>query len=236
VDAVVADAATAESLKPYYNQFCKRPCFHDEYLATFNRPGVTLVDTGGKGVERITAQGVIAGGKLYELDCLIFATGFEVGTAFQRRAGYEIYGRDGLSLTEKWQDGARTLHGLHVHGFPNCFMMSIVQSGFTANYPHLLNEQANHIAHIIGHCARHGVARVEATAAAEQAWLDIILKLAVNRQKYFEECTPGYYNNEGKPSARAASNAPYGAGSMAFFKVLADWRARGEFGGLEMKC
>jgi cation diffusion facilitator CzcD-associated flavoprotein CzcO len=236
VDAVVADAATAESLKPYYNQFCKRPCFHDEYLATFNRPGVTLVDTGGKGVERITAQGVIAGGKLYELDCLIFATGFEVGTAFQRRAGYEIYGRDGLSLTEKWQDGARTLHGLHAHGFPNCFIMSIVQSGFTANYPHLLNEQANHIAHIIGHCARHGVARVEATAAAEQAWLDIILKLAVNRQKYFEECTPGYYNNEGKPSARAASNAPYGAGSMAFFKVLADWRARGEFGGLEMKC
>ena len=235
VDAIVADRATAEALKPYYNQFCKRPCFHDEYLAAFNRPNVRLVDTGGRGVDRITETGVVAGGRDYALDCLIYATGFEVGTAYTRRAGYEIYGRGGLSLTEKWRDGARTLHGMHLHAFPNCFIMSLIQSGFTANYPHALNEQAIHAAHIVGHCTRNGIALVEATPDAEQEWLATILRLIVNRQKFTEECTPGYYNNEGQASPLAASFAPYGAGSMAFFKVLADWRAAGNFEGLSLR-
>jgi cation diffusion facilitator CzcD-associated flavoprotein CzcO len=235
VDATVSDRDTADALKPYYNQFCKRPCFHDEYLATFNRPNVTLVNTDGKGVDRITETGVIAGGKAYELDCLIYATGFEVGTAFTRRAGYEIHGRNGLTLSEKWRHGARTLHGMHMHDFPNCFLMSIAQSGFTANYPHLLNEQAKHVAHIISHCLERGIAQVEATEAAEQEWLHTIFRLIVDRRKFTEECTPGYYNNEGQASALAASFAPYGAGSMAFFKVLEDWREKGEFAGLVMK-
>src|SRR5581483_2147419 len=104
VDTIVNDPATAEALKPYYNQFCKRPCFHDEYLDTFNRPNVTLVDTQGKGVERITEKGVVANGREYEVDCLIYATGFEVGTSYTRRSGYELYGRGGQSLSEKWAD------------------------------------------------------------------------------------------------------------------------------------
>ena len=74
-----SDPATAEALKPYYRQFCKRPCFHNEYLEPFNRPNVTLVDTKGKGVERITKKGVVVEGREYELDCLIYASGFEVG-------------------------------------------------------------------------------------------------------------------------------------------------------------
>ena len=123
VDSIVRDQQTAEALKPYYRQFCKRPCFHDEYLDTFNRPNVTLVDTKGKGVERVTPKGVVFGGVEYELDCLIYATGFEVGTDYTRRAGYEIFGRDGLSLTEKWASGVATLHGMHSRGFPNCFIM-----------------------------------------------------------------------------------------------------------------
>jgi len=127
VDSVIQEPATAEALKPYYNQFCKRPCFHDEYLATFNRPNVTLVDTAGRGVEAITEKGVVAGGVEYELDCLIFATGFEVGTSYARRAGYEIEGRDGVTLTQKWAEGISTLHGLHSRGFPNCFIMSNTQ-------------------------------------------------------------------------------------------------------------
>src|SRR4029077_6951318 len=110
VDSIVEDPATAEALKPYYRQFCKRPCFHDEYLDTFNRPNVTLVDTHGRGVERLTERGVVAKGVEYELDCLIYATGFEVGTDYSRRAGYEIVGRDGLTLTSKWADGASTFH------------------------------------------------------------------------------------------------------------------------------
>ncbi|MDO8421369.1 MAG: NAD(P)/FAD-dependent oxidoreductase [Parvibaculum sp.] len=235
VETVVEDKATAEALKPYYNQFCKRPCFHDEYLATFNRPNVHLIDTQGRGVERITEKGVVVDGVEYELDCLIYATGFEVGTSYTQRAGYEVYGRDGLSLTQKWAEGARTLHGMHVNGFPNCFIMSTSQAGFTANYPHALNEQSKHVAHIISHALSNEFQHVEATPEAEMNWLNTILSVGVDRQKYLNECTPGYYNNEGQVSPLAASFAPYGAGSMPFFKVLDDWRAAGSFDGLDLR-
>jgi cyclohexanone monooxygenase len=234
VDSVVADKATAEALKPYYNQFCKRPCFHDEYLAAFNRPNVALVDTQGRGVERITETGVMANGVEYELDCLIYATGFEVGTDYSRRAGYETYGRGGVSLTEKWKDGLSTLHGMHVHGFPNLFVFSNAQSGFTANFPHMMNEQSKHLAYIVKAAQERQAQRVEATPEAEAGWVETILSVAVMRQKFLEECTPGYYNNEGKPSQLAARNGSYGAGPMAFVKVLEDWRADGRLEGLAL--
>ncbi|MGH6870457.1 MAG: flavin-containing monooxygenase [Rhizomicrobium sp.] len=234
VDAVVRDKTTAEALKPWYNQFCKRPCFHDDYLEAFNRPNVTLVDTGGRGVERITANGVMANGKEHRLDCLIYATGFEVGTSYTRRSGYELYGRGGRTLTEKWSGGVSTLHGLTTRGFPNCFIVSNSQSGFTANFPHMLNEQSKHIAYIVRNC-RDGQARtVEPTQAAEHEWVDTIVNLAILRQKFFEECTPGYYNNEGKPNALATRNGPYGAGPIAFVKILEAWREEGGMKGLEI--
>ncbi len=128
-EALVNDPDTAEALKPYYKMFCKRPCFHDEYLQTFNRDNVTLVDTDGQGVERITEKGVVVNGVEYEVDCLIFATGFEVGTSYARRCGYEVTGRGGLSLTEKWEEGVRTLHSLMSRDFPNCFIMMQSQGG-----------------------------------------------------------------------------------------------------------
>ena len=146
VDSVVQDPQTAEALKPYYNQFCKRPCFHDDYLAAFNRPNVHLIDTQGQGVERITEKGVVANGVEYELDCIVYATGFEVGTSYARRSGCEVYGRDGQTLTQKWENGVSTLHGLYVHGFPNAFVISNTQSGFSVNFPHMINEQSKHIA------------------------------------------------------------------------------------------
>src|SRR5262249_200897 len=160
---IVDDPRTAEALKPYYRQFCKRPCFHDEYLDTFNRPNVTLVDTDGRGVEGVTEHGVVANGFEYEVDCLIYATGFEVGTDYTRRAGYEVVGRDGLKLTDKWADGARTFHGLFSRGFPNCFIVSLVQSGFSVNFPHMLNEQAKHIAYILGHVLENDIGTIETT-------------------------------------------------------------------------
>jgi cyclohexanone monooxygenase len=235
VDAIVRDPATAEALKPYYRQFCKRPCFHDEYLQTFNRPNVTLVDTKGRGVERVTKNGVVAGGVEYELDCLIYATGFEVGTDYTRRAGYELYGRDGVPLSKRWASGVRTLHGMHSRGFPNCFIMGNQQSGFTVNYPHMLDEQSQHIAYIVRHALDHGVRSVEVSEAAEQGWIDTILSMARLGQQFLEDCTPGYYNNEGKPGGRSAQNGFYGGGSPAFFQILRDWRAAGGLAGLELR-
>ena len=231
VDHEVDDPATAAALKPWYNQFCKRPCFHDNYLAAFNRDTVTLVDTGGAGVERITPAGVVVKGEEHPLDCLIFATGFEVGTSFARRAGYQIGGTDG-TLEEKWATGGKTLHGMTVRGFPNCFIFSTVQSGFTANYPHALAEQSYHAAHIIAEARTRGATRVEPTGEAEQAWTDRILTSILDRRQFLEECTPGYYNGEGQLSPLAASFASYGKGSVAFFKLLSDWRDQGDLAGL----
>jgi len=234
VESIVRDRDTAESLKPYYRQFCKRPCFHDEYLDTFNRPNVTLVDTKGKGVERITPKGVVVAGVEYELDCLIYATGFEVGTDYTRRAGYELYGRGGVSLTEKWASGVRTLHGMHSRGFPNCFIMGNQQAGFTVNYPHMLNEQSKHIAYIVKHAIDHDVRTVEVSEEAEAEWVDTIIRLAVFARQFLEDCTPGYYNNEGKPGERSGQNGFYGGGSEEFFRILRDWRAAGGLHGLEL--
>ena len=175
VDAIVADRATAEALKPWYGYFCKRPCFHDEYLQTFNRDNVTLVDTRGRGVERITESGVVVDGVTYELDCLIFATGFEVGTDYCRRTGFELIGRDGVTLTEQWRDGVRTFQGLCANGFPNCFIESIAQAGLTVNFPYLLDVQATHAAWIIAWALERGVTEVEASAGAEAAWVDTVV-------------------------------------------------------------
>jgi len=233
---LVGDPDTAEALKPYYAMFCKRPCFHDEYLQTFNRPNVELVDTDGRGVERITKNGVVVAGTEYPVDCIIFATGFEVGTSYARRAGYEIIGRDGRTLTNRWdEDGVRTLHGIHCHDFPNCFIMSQMQGGFTANYPHMLDEVATHIAHIVKHAAETGSTLVEATAEAEKAWADLILEKATGGPAAAAggNCTPGYYNNEGRPNPRALEAAPYGGGSIAYFEILHAWREAGDFDGVE---
>jgi len=234
VDQMVKDKAAAEALKPWYNQFCKRPCFHDEYLDAFNRPNVQLIDTQGRGVEAITEHGVVANGREYEIDCLIYATGFEVGTSYTRRAGYEVVGRGGVTLTQKWADGVSTLHGMHSRGFPNLFLISNSQSGFTVNFPHMINEQSRHLAYIVREASQRQARTVEASAEAEEAWVQTIISSAMMRQKFQEECTPGYYNNEGQPSALAARNGSYGAGPVAFVKLLEDWRAAGELAGLEI--
>jgi cyclohexanone monooxygenase len=235
VDSIVADPATAEALKPWYRQFCKRPCFHDEYLQTFNRPNVTLVDTQGRGVERITETGVVVGGREIEVDCLIFATGFEVGTDYARRAGYNLAGSGGQTLTEKWSDGIRTLHGIHIHGFPNCFMMSIAQSGFTVNFPHMIGEQAKHIAYVISCALARGLQRLEVSAEAEAEWVDAVVQHAGMTLEFSQNCTPGYYNNEGQPSEASRQNGFYFGGPMEFVKLLEDWRADGSLRGLVLR-
>ncbi len=235
VDDIVVDRATAEALKPYYRQFCKRPCFHDDYLATFNRPNVTLVDTVGRGVERLTERGVVVGDQEYELDCVIFATGFEVGTNYTRRSGYDIVGRGGIDLSSKWADGLSTFHGLFSRGFPNCFFMGLTQTGLTPNFPHMLNEQAVHVTYVINHALENNLKRFEASEEAEADWVATIKRLARLGRRFFQECTPGYYNNEGKPKESGGFITDnYGGGAKEFFGILKEWRAKGDLHGLEL--
>ncbi|MEQ1784880.1 MAG: NAD(P)/FAD-dependent oxidoreductase, partial [Hyphomonadaceae bacterium] len=235
VDSIIQNKPTADALKPWYNQFCKRPCFHDDYLAAFNRPNVELIDTNGKGVDRINETSVFANGKEYKVDCLIYATGCEVGTTFSHRANMELHGRDGLTLTEKWKDGASTLHGMHVNGFPNAFIIGNTQSGFTANFPHMIDEQSQHLAYILKEAGQRQATVVEAAPEAEAEWVQAIMNTAIMRQKFLEECTPGYYNNEGQPSPAAVRNGSYGGGPIAFVKILEAWRAEGGLQGLELE-
>jgi cyclohexanone monooxygenase len=234
VDAVVKDPATAEALKPWYNQFCKRPCFHDQYLDTFNRPNVHLVDTQGRGVERITERGVVVDGREYELDCLIFGTGFEVGTDFTRRLGFEVRGRGGQTLTEKWKAGAQTFHGLFTRGFPNLFVMTTQQSGQSANFQHMLDEQSRHLGYLLGEVRKRGLRTVEAGAQAEQDWVETIVRYARGRQAYLDSCTPGYYNNEGAFDERTLRNSQFWRGPMVFIRLLDAWRQEGSLAGLEV--
>jgi cyclohexanone monooxygenase len=235
VDDVISDAATADALKPWYRQFCKRPCFHDEYLQAFNRPNVALIDTDGRGVDRVTAKGVVVGEQEFDVDCLIFATGFEVGTDYTRRAGYDVMGSRGARISKHWGDGMRSVHGIHVHGFPNMFVLGHTQGGFTVNYPHLLNESSRHICHIVHHALEADVTTVEATAEGESEWLTTLADSARDFRAFQEQCTPGYYNNEGQPAAGGFLGSSYGKGPIAFFQLLADWRADGSFAGLELR-
>jgi cyclohexanone monooxygenase len=232
---IVKDPKVAESLKPWYRQFCKRPCFHDEYLDTYNRDNVTLVDTQGKGVDALTETGVKVGDQHYEIDCLIFATGFEVGTTFTRRAGYDIVGRDGQTLSNHWQNGLRTFHGLTSHGFPNCFFLGFTQTAVTVNVPHALNEQAKHLAYVLAEAKSRATPTVEASAEAEEQYVSMIRQTATTGSRFYRECTPGYYNSEGKSgNASGFFSDMFSGGPIRFFRVLEDWRSDGELKGFEL--
>jgi cation diffusion facilitator CzcD-associated flavoprotein CzcO len=233
VDSIVADRATAERLKAWYRQLCKRPCFHDEYLSAYNLPSVHLIDTDGEGVERITTAGVVAAGTEYPVDCIIYASGFEVGTEPTRRYGFDLSGRDGVRLSDYWSTGMRSMHGVHVHGFPNAFLVQLGQGGnFVANVPHNLNDAAKTVAAVVAHMTRSGFATVEVTKAGEDAWMELLAPNPVMRS-FLAGCTPGYYNNEGQGPSPHSLLAGYSAGAPAYFRYIEQWRNSGDFAGLE---
>jgi cyclohexanone monooxygenase len=236
VDAAVKDPATAEKLKAYYRTLCKRPGFADDYLPVFNQENVLLVDTSESGVDRITERSVVVDGHEHECDCLIFATGFELGTSWIHQAGYDVVGRGDIRLSDRWADGMRTFHGFFSHGFPNMFFLGLTQTGTTISVPHMLREQAGHVAFVIKHCLENGVASVEATLQAENEWQAVIAGYNELRRPFQAACTPGYFNAEGKPEDRRSA---IGSGiyqpSTQFFKWLAEWRESGKFTGLTLQ-
>eukprot|EP00944_MAST-04C_sp_MAST-4C-sp1_P010342 g10342.t1 len=219
---IVKDKATAEALQPWYQQFCKRPCFHDEYLPTFNRPNVKLVHDVG-GVDEITEEGVIAKGKEYKVDCIIFATGFETGYNADKlgpqKIGYDIIGRDGQKLSNKWKDGPRTFWSFNTSGFPNLFMQNSPQGTFTTNFVQKLDEEALHAAHMIMRLKAAGYRTFDPTKEAEDAYCKEIYRKSGRGQKFLQQCTPGYYNNEGKMTIGKSFNSLWGQ-PLKYFKVL----------------
>ena len=145
-----------------------------------------------------------------------------------------MHGRDGLTLSEKWSDGAATLHGFLTRGFPNCLFASGVQSGQGANFAHIIDEQSQHIAHLIDEARRRELRTIEPTAEAEHAWAQEVVASARGRQAYQAECTPGYYNNEGHFDPVLATNGAYWRGPTAFIRILDAWRRDGRLEGLEV--
>jgi cyclohexanone monooxygenase len=235
VDESVEDASTADALKPWYRQFCKRPTFNDEFLPAFNRPNVTLVDVSeAQGVERITSTGVVANGVEYPVDCIIYASGFEISTAFRRRIGFDIWGRDGVSLYDYYKDGFRTLHGHSSRGFPNWFYIGVGQNGLSVNMTAMFDDQAQHIAYIIKEARDRGAVAVEPTQEAEDAWVEVIRSVAILNRDFQNACTPGYYNNEGGERSGGLNGQTYTPGINKFNALLAEWREQGDLDGLHL--
>jgi cyclohexanone monooxygenase len=239
ISCVVADPDTAEALKPYYRFMCKRPCSSEEYLATFNRPNVTLVDVAeSKGVDRLTENGIVANGVEYEVDCVIFASGFEISTEISRRYAMEaVEGRDGLSLFDHWRDGYKTLHGMTSHGFPNQFHTGFIQGGVSANTTAMFEQQAEHIAYIIAEAVKRKATTVEPSIQAQEAWGATIKEVAMDTSAFDLSCTPGYYNNEGRgfgEGVRSFLGDYFMPGFYAFDNLLKEWREKGDLDGLEL--
>ena len=225
IDERVKDKATAEALKPWYNLFCKRPLFLDGYYETFNRSNVTLVDTNGHGLEAVSENGIIVDGKEYPVDCIIFASGFEVAVPLDRAGGLELVGRDGATLEKRWENGMISVHGMFVHGFPNlCLIGGVRHAAFSWNVTYNLKLQAEHFAHIVRYCTDHRIDVFEATEEAEQRWLAELRRCAAVDIQFLAECTPGYLNNEGGNVETGIASQGYGAGVLAYKEQLEDWR------------
>jgi len=231
IDEIVEDHETAEQLKPWYGKHCKRICFHDEYLQSFNLPNVHLVDTDGRGVREMSAAGPIVDGTEYPLDLLVFASGFEITTGLVDRLGFDPVGRGGVKLSERWHDGTHSLHGVLTAEFPNFFVVSFVQAGFGLNFIHFLSESTAHITWMIDHCRQEGIASIEATVEAEDEWLNTLWQASGPLARYNLGCTPSYGNSEGSRTMLAARSAVFPGSLMDYAAHLERWRDAGTLAG-----
>jgi len=236
VDEIVEDPATAEALKPYYRFLCKRPCSNDNYYPTFNRPNVKLIDVSlTQGVERLTEKGFVHDGVEYEIDCLIFASGYEVTSELHRRWGIDtIEGRNGLSIYEYWKDELQTHHGMMARNFPNLFFTGFTQAGVNATNSATFITQGRHIGYIAAEALRRGAKTVEPTQEAQDGWVSHLRSVAVDNTQFVRECTPSYFNNEGEEKIRFIFGEPYGPGFYAFEALLQKWRDAGDLAGLAL--
>ncbi|KAM5350330.1 hypothetical protein ACJ41O_006835 [Fusarium nematophilum] len=244
IDNIVKDRETAEALKPWYASWCKRPLFSDLYLSSYNQPNVRLVNTDGKGLDRLTETGVVACGKEYEVDVLIFSTGFNTYTSGSpaKRAEMAITGRGSYSMDQKWEDGVGTLHGLFTRDFPNLMMLGITQSGASPNFLYSSDCMARHAAYILSKATK-GTREsckvvIEPTQEGEEAWTREIVKNAIASMPV-AGCTPSYMNSEGEVFSndleKTARGLIWGRGMNDFAELIAAWREEGSMKGLDIK-
>lgn len=248
VDQEVHHKTTAGNLKAWYPTWCKRPCFHDDYLPAFNRPNVRLVDTDGKGVERITEHGLVVNGQEYPVDLLILSTGFRGpgngSGSPASRSNLAVTGRDGKSMDDKWIDHTATLHGVVSHDFPNFFYPGPSQLAATANQMQMTEQAATHVAYIIAEAekvAKTEKFSVEPSVEAEEGWTGLIMRGAGNFAALVG-CTPSYLTGEGvnerksiEEQMKAARGSIWPEGMGSFIEVIEGWRTKGGLEGIEVK-
>jgi cyclohexanone monooxygenase len=236
VDALVEDETIADGLKAYYRTLCKRLGFSDEYLQVFNQDNVDLVETLTAQDLTIVPKGVEFNGALTEFDCIIFATGFEIGTSWVHQAKYDPIGRDGLKLSDAWADGIKTFYGFHAEGFPNLILLGMTQTATTLNVPHMLQQQVRHVSALIAECLEQGIEAIDATHEAVENWQAVMAEKNAQRLSFIEACTPGYLNAEGKGPADGTSALASGVyhPSYEFWEILEGWRKAHNFAGLRV--
>jgi len=258
VTDLVQNEDARKALTPWYSLMCKRPCFHDEYLQCFNKPNVTLVDVSkGGGADAFTPKGIVAYGKEYEVDCIIIGTGFEIAFGISqltgdgagsvertkemaRANGYEITGRNGIKLSDYWANGCRTIYSYNVHNFPNLWLLNGPQGVLTSAFVVSIEKAGVHAAHMIQTMREKGQTYCEVTKEAEDAYCADILNdstpvgngEAAARQRFYKNCTPGYYNSEGNTVIGKSLNSPYKGGIRGsvtgFLDMLEDMRKTGK--------
>jgi cyclohexanone monooxygenase len=238
VEDIVQDKATAEALKPWYRHLCKRPLSSNGFYESFNQPNVKLIDvSASKGLEAMTEKGFVADGTEYEIDCMIFASGFEVTSDLERRWGIDvIQGRGGVSLYDHWREGPLTLHGTSTHGFPNQFFIGYIQGGTNASVTEQFGEQGRHIAWIVAETLKRGARVVETTKEGQDEYVRVFKEIEPDVSLFQEECTPGYFNNEGEKKPKWALFRSWGHGWSAFQKLIGDWRNQGGFEGMKIEA
>ena len=233
VDAIVKDPAKAAKLKTYYRTMCKRPGFSDDFLPVFNKESVDIVDTSTTPIDRITEKGIVVGDREYEVDLIIYATGFQQGRTWTDKAGYDVLGRDGNRLSKKFAEGASTYHGFLSKDFPNLLFLGFVQSTQVSNISNLIDNQARHMVYMVGKCLKEDIRAIEPTAEAEAGWNATIAEHAEMRREWNLSCTPGHYNNEGRVDDKRSTLAGglYGPG-YEYFEMLEKWREDDTFDGI----
>jgi len=198
IRGIVQDPKVAELLAPKQTIGCKRLCLDTNYYATFNRENVTLVDVSTSPIERLTPHGVFTDGREFEVDVIVFATGFDAMTGSFLKAN--IHGRNGLALTEAWSAGPLTYLGLNTRGFPNMFLVTGPGSpSVLTNMIVSIEQHVNWIGDCIDYMRASGHRVIEADEQAQSDWVNYVNMIA--GYTLFPTCNSWYLgaNVPGKP-------------------------------------